>query len=223
MPPARRLLRALAVAASTTAVAAGFVAVWVLLPSPRLDSSVGIEPLAVTMDALGLDEPDFQTVVFGGALIIDAPRERTWQVCATFGTPGGWRPSHVTRAAWCPTHVPWTLDAALTETQDLGFPLGDWEAGLELRTWQPGRLACFIGRGPGMAATRVWMLEELEDGRTRVTLLDAYHGWAVAFAKPLLAGRWRARWPTCLASLSEAVATSMATAAPAAASPAGPS
>lgn len=188
MPPLRKALRATLFAVSTVLITVGFIAIWLLLPSPRLDTSLSLDPLATALERVGAEELDFQTLVVGASRVTSASPERVWAAWSDTAQWPRWS-EELHRSATI--RGGWTVGATLEETVDLGFPLGEetWHQ----RVWRaiPQREVAWEGDCSGMRSTHVWHFEPLPNGGTRITCVGVLQGNWVAVLKPLVAASWQ--------------------------------
>jgi hypothetical protein len=191
MTPLRRAIRALFLTVSTVLVVVGFAAVWLLLPSPRVDTSLGIDPLNTALDRIGVTELDFQTLVVGASRETSAPPERVW---ALWSDPANWPRWSDGLHSSVVLSAGWSVGGTISEDIDLGFPLGT-ERWVQ-RIWHaiPGREVAWEGDCSGMRTSHVWLFEALPNGGTRVTCVGVLQGAWVAVLKPLVAASWQRRY-----------------------------
>jgi len=149
-------------------------------------------PAAVTAEALhriGVDQPDWRTLVISVSKEVDVPRSVVWSIWTELPSWPRWsRPLHKsTRWLGKPG---WRAGAEFEQVLNLGFPIGERTSLEHVGIVSEGGQVVWWKDENGIRSCHIWKLEELPEGRTRITNMEVFHGTSIGMIKILVGTRW---------------------------------
>ena len=155
--------------------------------------SVGDEtPATVTAEAMrriGVDQPEWRTLVISISKEVNVPRSVIWSIWAELpGWPRWSRPLHKS-ARWL-GKPGWRTGAQFEQVLNLGFPVGERTSHERVESVSEGEQVVWRKEEDGIRSCHIWKLEELPGGRTRIINTEVFHGTSVGMIKILVGPRW---------------------------------
>lgn len=139
---------------------------------------------------LGLSDPTGTTVIVHYNEVTDVPAAKLWEALQNIDQWSRWSKPWHERARWLEKRQ-FEFGARFEQVRHQGFPIGRQVTVETVREVNPGSsVAWWDGDGSVVKSCRIWHIEALGDGTTRVTSTEVFRGFPVLFAKPILSKRW---------------------------------
>lgn len=139
---------------------------------------------------IGLEKPTWATVIVASSQDVDIPQAILWE---TWSRLEDWRlwskPLH-SASRWIGTPG-WAVGAKFEQDLNLGFPLGKTTSAETVGALVPGTSVMWWKDEKGIKSCHIWEFEPLNEGRTRITNVEVFHGTAMGLIKPLVAKNWQ--------------------------------
>ncbi len=157
--------------------------------------------IKVALTNVGLNAPNWQTIIVSTSREINAPRNVVWETWSRLEDWSRWAPQLVKSAKWHGVDG-WRKGAMFEQVLDLGFPLGKETSIETVKTCLPGSTLSWWKKTRNSSVSRLWLFEDTPGGKTRVIYVDVTHGSSTWMFKPLVVNRWEARFSGAIEGLA---------------------
>lgn len=183
----RRLWRTLLFLGSTGLTMAAILLAGMILMTPKGAPNVQIGPFQTVLDRLNLHEPDLQTMVVGSTLVTEVPPEAIWRTLTNLPAWSQWCPMTRGSVGWVEGYR-WVPGAQFQHEVELGFPLGSARTVAFVERVNPGSQLVWVEQRRGAFVCRVWQIDPLPNGGSRVTCVEASRSLSTAVTRPFTVG-----------------------------------
>lgn len=138
---------------------------------------------------IGIDAPDWKTLVVVGEAETELPAEALWATWADLERWPDMTPL-IDHAKWTAGN-PWAVGSEFVQELKLGFPVGSQTSEEKIGFVDSNRSAWWSKEESGITSNHTWSFEPMQGGGTRITNVEAFRGLLIGLAKPLVAKRWQ--------------------------------
>jgi hypothetical protein len=156
--------------------------------------------IGVALQNIGVEVPNWQTIIVCSSCEINLSRQTVWEAWSRLEDWQRWSPQLIKSAEWCEAPG-WKRGARFRQTIDLGFPVGQIESAETVNTVIQGLTVGWQSKTESNNEGQVWLFEDVSEGKTRVTHVGILQGSVMWFIKPLIIGRWQAKFDSGLEGL----------------------
>lgn len=154
------------------------------------------------LKGIGVTRPTWRTLVVLATAETDLAPKALWD---SWSRIEGWAAMTplITSAEWV-SGDPWQPGSAFVQGLSLGFPVGSQASQETVGSVIPGESAQWDKEEKGIRSNHIWRFDSLEDGGTRITNVEVFHGLTIGLIKAFVAKRWQRHFQAHVDGLVEA-------------------
>ena len=183
-----RTIRAFVFAISTLVLVVAVFAAGMLLVMPKgVSGNVELATIDLLLRRFDIEEADFKTMIVGTSHDTTASPESVWKELTDLDGWTAWCPMTRGQTRWMEGYR-WIPGAQFQHEVELGFPMGSARTTAFVEVVNPYRQLIWAEQRRGARVFRIWQIDPLPDGGSRVTCVEAARSLSTAVAKPFSVG-----------------------------------
>lgn len=160
----------------------------IVFDQPLADKEKDMATIKLALEQIGVENPNWQTIVLASSQEVDVPRETLWAAWSQLEDWPTWsQPLHVS-SRWT-SEAGWQVGAEFEQVLRLGFPLGTLTSPETVGAVVEGERVMWWKDENGIKSCHIWQFKDLGQGRTKVSNVEVFHGAAMGLVKPLITNR----------------------------------